>query len=662
MTEPLEARLRRLEQERDEADRRYNEALTALDGAVPGTPAPPDPVVPLDEHQLPTLNQAWNILPAPPSAGGLRQKLAGFVWRTVAPYLERQLTFNSVLVDHINRNVEALRLAHRRDTENAAALRAQAEALTAFHARLMVYLQQITAYVDTKDRDSAGGALVLNTAISELAEAQGKYRESLAAREHRYVARTTALSAAHEELRGMIGVAQQAIAMLKRTVAAGGPAPTLPDSSSPAGPAGMPPPRTAGADAFAPALDAYKYVGFEDRFRGPEEVIRARQESYLPFFAHLLDPGTTSPRGVVLDVGCGRGEFIDLLTAYGIPARGIDLNHEMAELCRSRGLDVIEADVVGHLSSLPDGSLGGLFAAQVVEHLEPGYLLRFLDLAFDKLQPGGILVLETLNPACWTAFFESYIRDVTHRWPLHPETLQYLVTASGFTRAAIEFRSPVPPQDRLQPIPVAGVRRRGPPRDDRDLQRQRRKAQRADVHVHGLRDRCRQRGAANRSLSAGAALRQRLEYGHEFGVLLLGRKRRRQATGVVGHSAAKRRIAHQPLDCCRQRRRHGGVVVEADLVLQHEGPEIPSERVDNRQPMTQVVERLDRHRDRGLATIRRQGDIRISRQQSQVGGSESSDKYQVRTDALPAPRGERTIAGHDNRQFELVAKRVGQPS
>jgi O-antigen chain-terminating methyltransferase len=61
-------------------------------------------------------------------------------------------------------------------------------------------------------------------------------------------------------------------------------------------------------------------------------------------------------------------------------------------------------------------------------------------------------VLETLNPACWTAFFESYIRDITHRWPLHPETLKYLVTASGFTRASIEFRSPVPPQDRLQPL------------------------------------------------------------------------------------------------------------------------------------------------------------------------------------------------------------------
>jgi O-antigen chain-terminating methyltransferase len=84
--------------------------------------------------------------------------------------------------------------------------------------------------------------------------------------------------------------------------------------------------------------------------------------------------------------------------------------------------------------------------------MEPAYLLRFLDVCFEKLQPDGVLVLETLNPACWTAFFESYIRDITHRWPLHPETLKYLVTASGFTRTTIEFRSPVPAQDRLQGI------------------------------------------------------------------------------------------------------------------------------------------------------------------------------------------------------------------
>ena len=186
-------------------------------------------------------------------------------------------------------------------------------------------------------------------------------------------------------------------------------------------------------------------MGFEDQFRGSREVIRGRLESYLPLFEGTSD---------VLDVGCGRGEFLDLLAARGIAAKGIDLNHEMAEGCRARGLDVSEADAVTYLAALPDGSLGGLFSAQVVEHLEPQYLLQFLELAGHKLRPGGRLVLETMNPACWVAFFESYIRDITHVRPLHPDTLKYLLIASGFTSAAIEFRSPVPQQDRLQPIAV----------------------------------------------------------------------------------------------------------------------------------------------------------------------------------------------------------------
>jgi SAM-dependent methyltransferase len=445
MAEPLEARLRRLEQEREEADRRYNEALTELDRAVPRLGGIADPELPVDEHQLATLNEAWNILPGPPAASGIKAKLSGFVWRTIAPYLQRQLTFNSVLVDHINRTTNAHRRAHQRAVENAAALRAQLDALNAFHARFMVYLQQITAYVDTKDRQIGGGTLILNAALSDVAEGQAKYRESFAARD----ARMTAALAAQDELRAMLGVMQQAIASLKRSVeAAPRTADRAPHTANSAPRTADSAPRT--ADAFAPSLDAYKYVGFEDQFRGSQEDIRARQESYLPFFANGRQDGSVT--GDVLDVGCGRGEFIELLNASGLPARGIDLNSEMVEVCRARGLNVTVADAVGYLEQQADASLGGIFAAQVVEHLEPAYLLRFLDLAFLKLQPGGALVLETLNPACWTAFFESYIRDITHRWPLHPDTLKYLVTASGFTKVSVEFRSPVPEHERLQPI------------------------------------------------------------------------------------------------------------------------------------------------------------------------------------------------------------------
>lgn len=443
----LEETLQTLRKEREEADRRYNEALTALDRSIGGGLELGEPPPGFDAHQIGPLNQAWNIIPAPPAASGLRGRLASFVWRIVSPALQRQLTFNSWLVDHLNRNLTAARDAHRASLEAAAALRAHAASIAQTQAHLIQYLQQITLYVDTRDRAAGGGALVLNAAISGLADGVDKRAASAAAGAQRTEARLAGLAATDEELRAAVGVVQQATLTLKRELARiaseGGRTPgpsSTPDRDAAASP-------TPG-QAFSPALDAYKYLAFEDRFRGSREEIRARLASYLPFFAEASD---------VLDVGCGRGEFLELLAAAGIRGRGIDLNHEMAESCRARGLDVTEADAVGYLSSVADGALGGIFAAQVVEHLQPSYLLAFLELAFHKLRPGGHLVLETLNPACWVAFFESYIRDITHVWPLHPETLQFLVVASGFTRADIEYRSPVADADKLQPVTVSAA-------------------------------------------------------------------------------------------------------------------------------------------------------------------------------------------------------------
>ena len=125
----------------------------------------------------------------------------------------------------------------------------------------------------------------------------------------------------------------------------------------------------------------------------------------------------------------------------------------MVAECRERGLQVTEGDLLSHLASLPDGALGGLFAAQVVEHLEPAYLLRFIDTAFLKLRPGSRIVLETINVASWSAFFQSYVRDITHVRPLHPETLAYLVGAGGFRNVAVNYRSPIPPEHLLARAP-----------------------------------------------------------------------------------------------------------------------------------------------------------------------------------------------------------------
>ena len=133
--------------------------------------------------------------------------------------------------------------------------------------------------------------------------------------------------------------------------------------------------------------------------------------------------------------------------------------------------------------ALPPGSLGGLFAAQVVEHLEPAYLTRLLEAAFDALRPGAPIVLETINPACWFAFFESYIRDITHVRPLHPDTLKFLLIASGFQQIDIRYRAPYPEHEKLQPLAKSErARRLG-----RDAQRERREAQSPALHVPRLR-------------------------------------------------------------------------------------------------------------------------------------------------------------------------------
>jgi O-antigen chain-terminating methyltransferase len=436
---PLSASdLEQLEQERVDADDAYNRALTALDRAVPAPPAIPGLPRP-DDHLIPRLNEIWKIVPEHPvpPARGVRTRLAAFVWRLVGPHFERQQAFNAALVDHVNRTMTVARDSAATMASLSDSLRDYLGAVNLFHSHLIVYLQQLTLYVDTKDRRATGGLMsVYDPAIAAVSDELLMRWESMVAREQRFAARVEAVNAGNDDVRGTLAVVQQSTLTLKRELerllAAAPSAPaTRADSAAP---------RTA-----EPAIDSYKYVGFEDRFRGSQDDIRQRLTDYIPDFAGGTD---------VLDVGCGRGEFLDLLRGAGIGARGLDVNHEMVEVCRARGLDANEGDALGYLQSLADASLGGLFAAQVVEHLEPTYLMRTLDAAYHKLRPGSRIVLETINPACWYAFFASYIRDLTHVRPIHPETLQYLLTASGFQRVEIRYRAPYPEHEKLQLIPA----------------------------------------------------------------------------------------------------------------------------------------------------------------------------------------------------------------
>lgn len=430
--------LDRLRHERELADRVYNSALTALDGAIQRLREMPHQPPPYDELQIASLNDRCNLGLKPPGGHGWRKRLQAHLWAIVAPAFERQQTFNSTLVDHINRNVAMHRETTRCIESTLAVLREELERLVNFETRLILYAQQVTPYVDTKDRHVSGLPLA---GVHALSDAQEKLRESMVAREQRYEIRVN-------ELRSTLGVMQRTVQMLKRelehretpTGTLKGAVAATPSEGSPA----------AAAPSWASSRrDSYKYVGFEDEFRGAREEIRRRVTAYLPDFEGAGD---------VLDIGCGRGEFLEMLRDHGISARGVDINPEMAAICQTHGLQAIAGDALTHLTAQPDASLGGIFAAQVVEHLEPDYLIRLLETAYDKLRPGGRIVLETINPTCWYAFFASYIRDVTHVRPLHPDTLYYFLIASGFARVETRFSSPVSDETKLRRMNASPLR------------------------------------------------------------------------------------------------------------------------------------------------------------------------------------------------------------
>lgn len=186
------------------------------------------------------------------------------------------------------------------------------------------------------------------------------------------------------------------------------------------------------------------YFLFEERFRGSREDIKQRQLAFLPYFEN-------SSR--VLDIGCGRGEFLELLRDHNRGGIGVDLDEDMISYCRTRQFEVIQSDAITYLETLEDESLDGIFIDQVVEHLEPDYLISMLALCYRKLKSGYYIVAETVNPLSFSSFVNFYI-DPTHKRPVHPLTLQFLVESAGFRDNEIQYFSAIPDEMKLQKIPV----------------------------------------------------------------------------------------------------------------------------------------------------------------------------------------------------------------
>lgn len=191
---------------------------------------------------------------------------------------------------------------------------------------------------------------------------------------------------------------------------------------------------------------ALQYRAFEDRHRGPYDEIGKLLKVYLPHFAG---------RRRVLDLGCGRGEFLNVLREAGISGYGVDIDESMVEAARAQGHEVVLGDAMAHLGELPSGTIDGVFSSQVAEHLQTSELMAMIDLAFRKLAPGGVIVIETPNPETLFIFAAFFYVDLTHVKPIHPEAMKWALEATGFVDARIERVLPVPQGARLDPVPEA---------------------------------------------------------------------------------------------------------------------------------------------------------------------------------------------------------------
>ena len=188
--------------------------------------------------------------------------------------------------------------------------------------------------------------------------------------------------------------------------------------------------------APTPAPDTalpFDYSRFAERFRGSEDYVKSGQRFYLPYFASCKE---------VLDIGCGRGEFLDLMREAGVAARGIDLSAESVNVCRQRGLDAEVADLFTYLDALADGSLDGIFSAQVVEHLPANRLPEMIRLAAQKLARGGVLAIETPNPQCLAIFATHFYLDPTHVRPIPHALLSFYMEENGIGHIQVHPLSP----------------------------------------------------------------------------------------------------------------------------------------------------------------------------------------------------------------------------
>lgn len=179
---------------------------------------------------------------------------------------------------------------------------------------------------------------------------------------------------------------------------------------------------------------------FNRRFGGQPEVLRQRYERFATCFKGCRD---------VLDLGCGQGAFLELMRTQGTPAMGLDRDERMVRQCRERELNAIQGEVLSYLEGLKPGSLGGIFAAHLVEHLSTSDLLAFIKSCHSALRESSPLVLISPNGCSVFVLTQAFYRDPTHVKPVHPDTLSFLLESQGFRDLQVIPYEPVPPELQL---------------------------------------------------------------------------------------------------------------------------------------------------------------------------------------------------------------------
>lgn len=197
-----------------------------------------------------------------------------------------------------------------------------------------------------------------------------------------------------------------------------------------------------------PLLSDELYYDFENLFRGSEQEIKERVKFYVPRFA---ETGLGTPEMPIVDIGCGRGEWLDILREHRLLAYGVDGNSSMIATCREKGLAVEEQDGIQYLKGLPAGSVGAVTAFHFIEHLPFGVLLSFIDEVLRVLKPGGMALFETPNPDNLLVGACTFYIDPTHQKPIPSGLLKFLMQSRGFASIEVLPLHPYPSSYYLDP-------------------------------------------------------------------------------------------------------------------------------------------------------------------------------------------------------------------